>query len=149
MQNKFDRWAGNFWGGKKNAAIRNASRELIKNNEKGDDPTSKIREVYEVEKFDSISRIWRPVNVFLCSNPAIAAKEVFNPKSMKEDGVAWGIDYSHSNIDAEGWTYGYDNAALIKNGGGDSSRKWNCYARRRKWFLEEKKAASNIASISA
>ena len=60
--------------------------------------------------------------MFLCTNPTVPAKDVFNPKS-KDDSVNWVIDYSHTAIDAEGWTYGYDNATLIKAGGGDSSRK--------------------------
>lgn len=149
LQNQFDRWAGNFFGGKKNAAIKAAGKDLIKDHCKDDETSTKIKEVFEVEKFDSISRIWRPQDVYLCSNPAVAAKEVFNPKNAKGDSVAWSIDYSHAGIDAEGWTYGYDNATLIKNGSGDSSRKWNSYARRRKWCLEEKKAVSNLATISA
>lgn len=149
LQNQFDRWAGNFFGGKKNAALREASKEQIKNNARDDDdPTSKIREVFEVEKFDTISRIWRPVDIFLCSNPAVAAKQVFNPKNMKDDNVTWKIDHS-TGVDVEGWTYGYDNNTLIKSGGGDGTKKWNHYARRRKWVLEDTKVASTAATVSA
>jgi hypothetical protein len=149
LQNQFDRWAGNFFGGKKNAALREASKEIAKSNSRNDDSCTRVREVFEVEKFDSISRVWRAQGVFLCTNPAIPAKDVFNPKTAKDEGVNWVIDYSHTAIDVEGWTYGYDNAALIKNGGGDNARKWNSYARRRKWVLGEKKEAVNSAGISA
>ena len=81
----------------------------------------------------------------------MVCKDVFNPKTNKDEAFKanWIIDYSFTGIDAEGWTYGYDNTTLIKNGGGDSSRKWNSYARRRKWCLEEKRDPANSAGISA
>lgn len=150
LQNQFDRWAGNFFGGKKNAALKEANKEIVANHNKADESASKIREIFELEKYDSMSRIWRAQGVFLCSNPTVAAQNVFNPKAGKDEGanVNWVIDYSHTGIDGEGWTYAYDNATLIKNNGGESSRKWNQYARRRKWCLEEKKDA-NSAGVNS
>jgi hypothetical protein len=48
----------------------------------------------------------------------------------------WQVDYSIAEIDAEGWTYGYDFGALNK-GKGERSAKWNSYVRRRKWRFTE------------
>lgn len=152
LQNQFDRWAFNFFGGKKNAALQEANKELAKQTNTADDPSSfKIREVFEMEKFDSISRIWRTGGVFLCSNPTVPARDIFSPpkknkkKDAPPDDVSWVIDYSQSSIDGEGWTYAYDSNTLIKNGSGDSSKKWNSYIRRRKWCLEDKKVNTGTA----
>ena len=35
-------------------------------------------------------------------------------KQVGADGLAWVVDYSMTDIDAEGWTYAYDFATLIK-----------------------------------
>ena len=150
LQNQFDRWAGNFFGGKKNAALKEANKEIVANHHKTDDFSSKIKEVFELEKYDSLSRIWRAQGVFLCSNPTVPAANVFDPKTGKDEGtnVNWITDFSQAGIDAEGWTYAYDNAALIKNNGGENNRKWNFYARRRKWCLEDKKE-TNLAGVNS
>lgn len=154
LQNQFDRWAFNFFGGKKNRALREANRELAKQSNTPDDPSSfKIRDVFEMEKFDALSRVWRTAGVFLCSNPTVPARDIFSPpkkiknksKDAPPDDISWVIDYSQSSIDAEGWTYAYDSATLLKNGSGDNCKKWNSYIRRRKWCLEEKRVNTGVA----
>jgi hypothetical protein len=153
LQNKFDWWAGNWFGGKKAKAIREAHKEIAASHKIPDPLAEKVREVFENEKYDGLTRTWKPVGIFLCSSPTTPAKDIFDPKrnSGADSKNTWVIDYSLNGIDSEGWTYAFDNATLIKNGVGESSMKWNSYVRRRKWVLDEKKtsAASTGTGIAA
>ena len=65
------------------------------------------------------------------------APDLFDPKLQATmPDTRWSVDYSLADIDAEGWTYGYDFATLNK-GKGDRQAKWNSYVRRRKWRFTE------------
>jgi hypothetical protein len=150
LQNKFDWWAGNWLGGKKAAAIKEAKHEIAMNSST---EVPSVRTVFENEKYETLSGKWKAAGVVLCSDPTIPASDVFNPqkahdgvKQIGADGLAWVIDYSMVDIDAEGWTYAYDFASLNKAGSGKSAKDWNTYVRRRKWIVEEKKdkASSTI-----
>jgi len=48
-----------------------------------------------------------------------------------------------AGIDAEGWTYAYDFDTLNKKGVGEQAPSWNCYVRRRKWKLVDRKPVSS------
>lgn len=142
LQNRFDLWAGNWFGGKKRAAIREAQQEIAARN---NDEAAKVKEVFEHEKFESMTRTWKPAGLALCTNPTQAAPDVFDPKEQaKVQGETnWIIDYSLSGIDAEGWTYAYDFDSLNKKGVGDCSPQWNSYVRRRKWRHHDKRGGGN------
>ena len=151
LQGKFDWWAGNWLGGKKSAALREAKHEIAMNNDK-EAPT--VRQVYENEKYETLGGKWKAQGVVLVTDPTQPATDVFNPakardgiKQLGADGLAWVIDYSLAEIDAEGWTYAYDFATLIKNGTGEATKKWNTYVRRRKWIVEEKRATATSTVI--
>ena len=110
-----------------------AQKEIAAGHRGSDSSVDKVREVFENEKYDAISRTWKPIGIFLCSSPNTPAKDIFDPKrnSGADDKNTWVIDYSLNGIDSEGWTYAYDNATLIKSGVGESSMKWNSYIRSR------------------
>ena len=77
----------------------------------------------------------------------LKAPDLFDPKLQQSiPDTRWSVDFSIQNIDADGWTYGYDFPTLNK-GKGERAAKWNSYVRRRKWrFLEAKGAASEALS---
>jgi hypothetical protein len=136
LQDRFDRWSGFWFGGKKRAANAEAEAEIA---QRQMDDSVKVKEVFENEKFVSLSRIWKPAGLVHCSDPTKEAPELFdpsNPASMANS--KWAIDFSLAGIDAEGWTYGYDFATLNKNGAGTPDAKWNSYVRRRKWKFTDK-----------
>jgi hypothetical protein len=138
LQNRFDSWAGNWLGGKKRAAIKEAKQELASRSDEG---LSVIKEVYENEKYDSFSRSWKPAGMTLASNPTVSAPEVFDPAVQeKSPESVWLIDYSLSGVDPEGWTYAKDFNYLNNKGVGESSPKWSCYVRRRKWRYHDKRS---------
>ena len=56
----------------------------------------------------------------------------------------WSVDFSLSEIDAEGWTYGYDFASLNK-GKGERQAKFTSYVRRRKWRFAEQSGKNSDA----
>jgi hypothetical protein len=150
LMNRFDWWAGNWLGGKKAAALREAKHEIAMNNST-EIPT--VRQVFENEKYDTLGGKWKASGVVLCTDPT-QSTQIFNPSKARDgikqvgvDGLAWMIDYSLSEVDPEGWTYAYDFASLIKNGTGEATMKWNTYVRRRKWVLEEKKASATSTTI--
>lgn len=59
---------------------------------------------------------------------------MFDPEIVaKMEKGTWIVDYSQSEIDGEGWTYGFDFGSLNKDGIGESSPKFNSFVRRRKW----------------
>ena len=76
LQNKFDWWAGNWLGGKKNTALREAKHEIAMNNNK-EVPT--VRNVYENDKYETLGGKWKAAGVVLCTDPTVAAADVFNP----------------------------------------------------------------------
>jgi len=144
LQTKFDWWAFNWLGGKKKKAIAEAQAEISAN--KAAD-LLKVKEVFEHEKYDTMSRAWKPAGLVLCNNPTASAPEgLFNPAEQTAES-SWVIDYSFAGIDAEGWTYSADFATLNKTGAGKPVPEWNHYARRRKWRFHEQKGA-NMSAIT-
>lgn len=143
LQTKFDWWAFNWLGGKKGKAIAEAAADIQQRN---NDEASKVKEVFEHEKYDSMSRSWKPAGLVLCNTPTIAAPDVFKPSDVSAES-SWRIDYSFAGIDAEGWTYSGDFATLNKTGAGKPVPEWNHYVRRRKWRFHETKGA-NMSAIN-
>lgn len=142
LQNQFDRWAGNWLGGKKRAAQKEAKAE---NDTRHAMAGSQILEVYEHSKYDSIARKWRLQGLYTTSPDNTQAPDLFDPKLQQSiPDTRWSIDFSIQNIDAEGWTYGYDFPTLNK-GKGERTAKWNSYVRRRKWRFAEKSGAASEA----
>jgi hypothetical protein len=143
LQSRFDRWAGNWLGGKKRAALKEAEAEIA---ERSQQDYSKVREAFQHQKFDTISRTWKKAGLVLCSDPTIQCNDLFDPKIQETlENSNWKVDFSLSGIDPDGWTYGYDFATLNKTGAGDSSAKWNSYVRRRKWKYVDHKSSSGAA----
>lgn len=136
LQSRFDRWAGNWLGGKKAAAHREAAAEIAS---RSSNDYSKIKEVFQNEKYDSLGRTWKKGGMVLCNDPSMPCTDLFDPQLQEGmEASKWNIDFSLSGIDAEGWTYAYDFATLNKSGAGETAPKWNTYVRRRKWrFLEK------------
>lgn len=144
LQNRFDLWAGNWLGGKKRAAMKEAQAEIA---QRQAEENQQVKEVFEHETYVSLSRTWKGVGLYFCNNPTQAAPDVFDPAEQEAQGAEsnWVIDYSLTGIDAEGWTYAYDFDSLNKKGVGESSAKWNTYVRRRKWRYHEKRGGGNAA----
>jgi hypothetical protein len=136
LQTTFDKWAGNWWGGKKKAALEEAAAEIAN---RDTEALSKVKEVFEHETYSSMSRSWKPSEFVLCNAPTVTVPDIF----QKTGGENWMIDYSLSGIDAEGWTYAYDFATLNKTGAGEPKPAWNSYVRRRKWRFQQKKSAAS------
>lgn len=144
LQNEFDRWAGNWFGGKKRAAQREAKQE-IENRRAEKEEGNQLQEVYEHAKYDSIKRKWRFQGLFTTTLENTQAPDLFDPKLQATiPDTRWSVDFSSSEIDAEGWTYGYDFATLNK-GKGDRQAKWNSYVRRRKWRFTESSSKNSEA----
>jgi len=141
LQNTFDKWAGNWWGGKKKAAINEANAEIAQRNA---EEMSKVKEVFEHETFHTTSRVWKASGLYLCTDSSVRAPDLFDPASQTAESN-WMIDFGMTGIDAEGWTYAYDFATLNKPPFGKPTADWNCYVRRRKWRFHEKKAAGGGA----
>jgi hypothetical protein len=139
LQNKFDRWAGNWLGGKKAAAHKEAAAEIKLRNEQSH---TKIKEVFQHEKYDSVSRKWRRAGMYLCTDTSISCTDLFDP-AIQDESSRWSIDFSLTGIDAEGWTYAYDFSTLNRSGAGEKAPKWNTYVRRRKWRYDDKNSSSS------
>jgi hypothetical protein len=148
LQNTFDKWAGNWFGGKKKAALKEAAAEIAA---RENDALSKVKEVFEQETFTSMSRKWVSAGLVLCNDPTVSAPErLFDPKTEADTDVGWMIDYSLSGIDAEGWTYAYDFNSLNTKGVGKSAADWNCYVRRRKWrYNDNRNENAQVAEVRA
>jgi hypothetical protein len=143
LQSKFDRWAGNWFGVKKRAALKEAATEIEQRNQQ---EYSKVREVYQNERYDAITRAWKKSGLVLCNNPTISMDDLFDPYSQSHINTGnWIVDFNMTSIDAEGWTYGFDFATLNKTICGENAPKWNSYVRRRKWKYIEKKSKSSAA----
>ena len=105
LQNKFDVWAGNWLGGKKRAALKEAASEIAQRNT---EDLGRVKEVYENQKFDALSRTWKGVGFTLVTTPTVAAPELFDPAAaFSSPDSSWKADFSSTGIDtdAEGWTF--------------------------------------------
>lgn len=141
LQDKFDIWSGSLFGFGKRKANKEACAEIAS---KQMEEMNNVKEVFENEKFDSFSRVWKASSMTLCSNPAQKAPQLFDPSNqMSMENSKWSIDFSLAGIDIEGWTYAKDMAYLNKHGAGSPSGGWNCKARRRKWKFTESKQSGN------
>lgn len=131
LQSRFDRWAGNWLGGKRTKAMKEASEEIA---ERSKEDHSKIREVFQHESYNSMSRGWASKGMVLCHDPNLTCNDLFDPAIAENmTNSTWVIDFSLSGIDAEGWTYAGKFSILNQTGAGDPAPKWNSYVRRRKW----------------
>eukprot|EP01039_Chlorochromonas_danica_P000587 gene587-632_t len=140
LQSKFDMWAGNWLGGKKRQALKEAEAEI---RDRSQQDYSKIKEVFEHEKFDTFNRSWKKAGLVLCSDPSISCDDVFDPALQESlENSYWKVDFSLVNIDPDGWTYANSFQSLNKTGVGDSTPKWNSYVRRRKWKYTESRTGS-------
>jgi hypothetical protein len=142
LQSRFDRWAGNWLGGKKNKALKEAANEIAKRSTTTE--FAKVKEVFQHEKYDLISRSWKKAGLVLCTDPTVPCDDVFDPAIQESiTNSRWQVDFSLNGIDADGWTYAYDFATLNRVGAGDSKPTMNSYVRRRKWrFMEQKASAA-------
>lgn len=145
LQDRFDKWSGNWFGRKKRAANAEAQSEIAQRNL---EELSKVKEVFENEKFNKMSRVWKSDGFVHCSEPKREAPELFDPNNpVSMENSKWTIDFSLQGIDAEGWTYAYDYSYLNKNGAGTASAAWNSYVRRRKWKYVEKSGNEAIDGV--
>lgn len=142
LQNQFDRWAGNWFGIKKGRANKEAKAEIESRNANTE---VSIHEVFENSEYNSMSRKWKFKGLFLTTPDGAPAPDLFDPKLQASiPDTRWSVDFSIAEIDAEGWTYGYDFATLNK-GKGERSAKWNTYVRRRKWRFTEAESKNSEA----
>lgn len=145
LQSRFDRWAGNWWGGKKAAALREAAAEI---NDRNGNEHTKIKEVFQHEKFDPLSRTWKKAGLVLCTDPSVSCDDLFDPALQESmEKTSWAVDFSLQGIDPEGWTYAYDFATLNKTCAGDKEPKWNSYVRRRKWRYTEQRGGGTGSAV--
>lgn len=136
LQGKFDVWAGNWGGGKKHQATKEAEDYIAINK---DNKLMSATDVYEQQKYDRLTMKWKPHNFVLYANPSLETSVAFDPEyAAVTKGSPWVIDYTLSSIDALGWTYGSDFKTLDANGSGAPKALWNSYVRRRKWRHESK-----------
>lgn len=143
LQSRFDAWAGNWLGGKKRSALKEAANEIAERNR---EEHSQIKEVFQHQKYDSLSRSWKRAGQVLCSDPSISCEDVFDPALAETmENSRWNIDFSLAGIDAEGWTYSDSFKTLNKTGAGDPTPKWNSYVRRRKWRFIDKTSTGSAA----
>lgn len=95
---------------------------------------SKIKEVYEDQKFDNIFRTWKPHALVECANPEKECTDLFDPAvAEKMEHSNWIVDYSVAGIDSNGWTYATTYSALNSFAGGQANPQFNSFVRRRKW----------------
>ena len=92
-----------------------------------------------------MKRKWRFQGLFTTTPENTLAPDLFDPKLQATiPDTRWSVDFSLSDIDAEGWTYGYDSLTLNK-GKGDRQAKWNSYVRRRKWRFTDSSGKNSEA----
>ena len=140
LQATFDNWAGNWFGGKKKQALKEAAAEIAQRDQ---EEAYNIKEVFEHENYNGISGKWKAAGLVLCNDPTVSAPtDLFDPTMQTPDST-WMIDYSLAGIDVEGWTYAYDFPTLNKTGAGKAAADWNCYVRRRTWRFNDKRAMEN------
>lgn len=143
LQSRFDRWAGNWLGGKKRNAMKEAAAEIAERNQH---EFSKVKEVFQHEKFDTLTRTWKRSGLVLCTDPNVTCDDLFDPAIQENsETTRWIVDFALNSIDSEGWTYSYDFATLNKSGAGDNEPKWNSYVRRRKWRYVDNRSSAGGA----
>ena len=141
LQDKFDIWSGSLFGFGKRKANKEAATEIAT---KQMEEMNNVKEVFENEKYDMFSRVWKPSSMTLCSNPATKAPQLFDPSNqVSMENSKWAIDFSLAGIDIEGWTYAKDFAYLNKHGAGSPSGGWSDKVRRRKWKYSDTKVHGN------
>jgi hypothetical protein len=148
LQNRFDRWAGNWLGIKKRAALDEASHETAAANAARQAAIDKkVSEVFEHQKYETLSRKWKNLGLFFCDRPDTQAPDLFVPSLVHTvPDCKWTVDFSASSgLDSDGWTYANSFDYLNKHGFGESSSKWNSYVRRRKWKFIQRQSASGDA----
>ena len=94
-----------------------------------------LKEIYEDQKYDVITRRWKPVGMTPCSNSTQYITPPFDPTSAADH--RWKVDMGCVGIDSEGWTYASDFAHLNRRGYGSATASWVTYTRRRKWRRQE------------
>ena len=123
--------------------MKEAAQEIAERNQQDH---SKIKEVFQHEKYDSMARKWRKAGLVLCTDPGMTCDDLFDPAIQESvENSKWAVDFSLTGIDAEGWTYARDFATLNKSGVGDTAPKWDSYVRRRKWRYVEKSLSGSGA----
>uniref|UniRef100_A0A7S3HCT8 t-SNARE coiled-coil homology domain-containing protein n=1 Tax=Spumella elongata TaxID=89044 RepID=A0A7S3HCT8_9STRA len=144
LQAKFDAWAGNWFGGKRRMAAKEAAQD-IKTMSQADHFA--IKEVFQHEKFDLLTRQWQENGMVLCTDTSIPCNDVFDPVQAEQmENSRWIVDFTLSGIDSDGWTYAFDLKTLNKVGSGDAAPKWNSYVRRRKWRMVDRTGKGGAAS---
>ena len=155
LQNRFDRWAGNWLGGKKREALKeaaanNSATEQVKSIQIG----KGITDAFENQKYESFSGKWKFIGLYECLDNGHGGNklpDLFDPEIQNSipDGK-WNIDYSTSNVDPDGFTYGNSFEQLDK-GSGSSSKNWRTYVRRRKWKYVERvtNLGGEVSSVRA
>ena len=145
LQSKFDMWAGNWFGGKRRAAMKEAEMEI---QNRSREELCRIREVFQHESYNSISRSWKPNGLVLCTDPSVSCDDLFDP-FMAEQNInsRWIVDHSLAGIDSDGWTYSFDLKTLNKTGSGSPAPQWNSYVRRRKWRFINRTESSRVSGL--
>ena len=106
-----------------------------------------IKEVFQHEKFDLLTRQWQENGMVLCTDTSIPCNDVFDPVQAEQmENSRWIVDFTLSGIDSDGWTYAFDLKTLNKVGSGDAAPKWNSYVRRRKWRMVDRTGKGGAAS---
>ena len=68
---------------------------------------SKVKEVFQHEKYDTITRVWKAAGLVLCTDTSVSVDDLFDPAVMEKlENSSWVVDFSLAGIDADGWTYG-------------------------------------------
>lgn len=92
--------------------MREAASEI--KNKASDSDISKVKEIFQHEKYDSIGRSWKRAGMVLCTDPSVAVDDLFDPNIQEKlEFNHWVVDFSLSGIDGEGWTYGDNNIMTI------------------------------------
>jgi hypothetical protein len=134
-------WSGSIFGFGKRKANKEAATEIAT---KQMEEMNNVKEIFENEKYDMFSRVWKPSSMTLCSNPATKAPQLFDPSNqVSMEHSKWSIDFSLAGIDIEGWTYAKDFAYLNKHGAGSPKGGWSDKVRRRKWKYTDTKVQGN------
>jgi len=140
LQSQFDVWAGNWLGGKKRSAMKEAAAEIATMNH---EEHSKVKECFQHEVYNVLKQKWKPSGMVLCTDTSVTCPDIFDPYIQEKiENSHWVVDFSLSNLDAEGWTYASDFKTLDKTGAGDNAPKWNSKVRRRKWKYSDKSTGS-------
>eukprot|EP01032_Pedospumella_encystans_P018946 gene18946-21554_t len=145
LQSKFDMWAGNWFGGKRRAAMKEAEMEI---QSRSREELCRIRELFQHESYNSVSRSWKPNGLVLCTDPTVSCNDVFDPFMAEQNANSrWIVDHSLVAIDGDGWTYAFDLKTLNKTGSGSPVPQWNSYVRRRKWRFINRTESSRASGL--